>query len=108
MSRYSLKPLPQRSDVFEVAVGWDAALGTFFVMVFGATDAGRDPNVLYWKGGQLRQLLTVEELHDVVAPYAEIPLELARRLVNDQCDQQANPPRQWSQFISDLLGNSTA
>jgi len=36
MSRYSLRPLPHRSDVFEVAVGWDAGLSTYFVTVFCA------------------------------------------------------------------------
>jgi len=32
MSRYSLKPLPRRSDLYEVAVGWDPALETYFVV----------------------------------------------------------------------------
>ena len=105
MSRYSLKPLPENSDIFEVAVGWDPGLGTFFVMVFGVTDAGRDPDVRYWRGGQLSQIATVEELQDVVASFAEIPLELARRLANDQRDQPAIPPRRLSWLISGLLGN---
>lgn len=103
MSRYSLKPLPQHSDIFEVAVGWDQGLGTFFVMVFGVADAGRDPDVRHWRGGQPRQIVTVEELQGAVAPYAEIPLELVRQLVIDQRDPSANPPQRFSRVISKLL-----
>lgn len=54
MGRYSLKPRPQHSDIFEVAIGWDPALETFFVMVFGIADARRDPDVRHWLGGQPR------------------------------------------------------
>lgn len=105
MSRYSLKPWPQHSDIFEVAVGWDPALGTFFVMVFGIADADRDTIVRYWYGGQPNHLVTVEELQNAAAPYAEIPAELARQLANDQRDQPANPPQRLSWLISGLLGN---
>ena len=38
MSRYSLKPLPHQDDLFEVALGWDPGLDTFFVTVFAASD----------------------------------------------------------------------
>ncbi|MFC0589689.1 hypothetical protein ACFFF7_09715 [Novosphingobium aquiterrae] len=103
MSRYSLKPLPEHSDIFEVAVGWDPGLGTFFVMVFGVPDAARDPIVRYWYGGQPNHLVTVEELQNVAAPYAEIPAELARQLANDQRDSEVYVSRRLSRFISQLL-----
>ncbi|RQW36357.1 hypothetical protein [Novosphingobium sp. LASN5T] len=103
MSRYSLKPLAQHSDIFEVAVGWDPGLGTFFVMVFGVADAGRDPDVRHWRGGQPRQIATIEELQIEVSPYAELPLELGRRLSNDQLDGDAGPSQRLSRFISRLL-----
>jgi len=107
MSRYSLKPLPQRSDIFEVAVGWDPGLSTFFVMVFGVADAGRDTDVRYWKGGQPGQIATVEELQGAGSPLAEIPLELVRRLANDQHTPNLSHPRRFSRFISKLLGAAT-
>lgn len=103
MSRYSLRPLPHRADLFEVAVGWDPGLGTFFVMVFGVAEAGRDPDVRHWQGGRPGQIAKVEELRDAVAPYAEIPLELAGRLANDQRQERANPSQRISRFISRLL-----
>jgi len=93
MSRYSLKPLLERSDIFEVAVGWDPGLDTFFVMVFGVVEAGHDPEVLHWLGGQLKQIVTVEELQAEVLPYAELPVELVSRLMGDQHNGNANPSR---------------
>lgn len=103
MSRYSLKPLPERSDIFEVAVGWDPGLGTFFVMVFGVAHAGRDPDVRHWRGGQPRQIVTLEELQAEVLPYAELPMELVSRLRGDRRNRGASPPQRLSRFISRLL-----
>lgn len=103
MSRYSLKPLPGHSDIFEVAVGWDPGLGTFFVMVFGVADAGRDPDVRHWRGGQPGQIVTVEELQAEVLPYAELPMELVSQLRGDQCNGGPSPPQRLSRFISSLL-----
>ena len=103
MSRYSLRPLPPHSDIFEVAVGWDPGLGTFFVMVFGVAETGHDPQVLHWLGGQPRQIVTVEELQAEVLPYAELPMELGRCLRNDQLDGGAGPSQRLSRFISRLL-----
>lgn len=103
MSRYSLKPLPQHSDIFEVAVGWDPALETFFVMVFGVADAGRDPDVRHWLGGQPRQIATVEELQAEVLQYAELPMGLVSQLRGDQRNGGASPPQRLSRFISRLL-----
>jgi hypothetical protein len=39
MSRYSLKPYPHRTDVFEVAVGWDAHFVTYFAIVFAGPES---------------------------------------------------------------------
>lgn len=103
MCRYSLKPLPEHSDIFEVAVGWDPGLGTFFVMVFGVADADRDPDVRHWRGGQPRQIVTVEELQAEVLPYAELPMELVSRLTGDQRKGGASTPQQYSRFVSQLL-----
>ena len=103
MSRYSLKPLPEHADIFEVAVGWDPGLGTFFVMVFGAADAGHDPAVRHWQGGQPNQIATVQELQAEVLPYAELPMELVSRLICDQRNGGAKPSQRLSRFISRLL-----
>lgn len=98
-----MRPLAQHSDIFEVAVGWDPALETFFVMVFGVADAGRETDVRHWRGGQPRQILSVEELQAEVLPYAELPTELMSRLRSDQRNGGANPSQRLSRFISRLL-----
>ena len=103
MRRYSLKPHPKHSDIFEVAVGWDVGLSSFFVMVFGVADAGRDPDLWHWRGGQPRQIASVEALQTEVLPYAELPVELVSRLKGDQRNGGANPSRRLSRFISHLL-----
>jgi len=103
MSRYSLKPLPKHSDIFEVAVGWDAGLGTFFVIVFGVADADRDPDVRHWSGGQPRQIVTVEELQAATLPYAELPMDLVTRLRGDQRYGCANSSQRLSKLLSRLF-----
>ena len=103
MSRYSLKPLAQHSDIFEVAVGWDPGLGTFFVMVFGVADAGRETDVRHWKGGQPSQIATGEELQGEVLQYAELPMELVDRLRGDQRSGGASQPQRLGGFITQLL-----
>ena len=45
MSRYSLKPLPEHADLFEVALGWDPGLGTYFLTLFGAPDQDRETDI---------------------------------------------------------------
>jgi len=106
MSRYSLKPLPEHSHIFEVAVGWDPGLGTFFVMVFGVADTGSDLDVRYWQGGKPNEIQTLQKLQNIVEPFGEITPELAQLLEADQHDRSANHSRQLSQFTAMLLGNS--
>ena len=104
MSRYSLKPLPHRADLFEVAVGWDPGLATYFVMVFGAPPQGLEPEVRRWSGGSPRQIPSVEELLQEVQDYAAIDPELISRLQADQSARRAEAPRPARGFISRLLG----
>lgn len=107
MSRYSLKPLPHRADLFEVAVGWDPGLETYFVMVFGTPGTQREPEVRLWRGNYLHDVAEAQELLAIAAQYAEVPTDLAIRL---QEDQNAAPPQHRqpiSRLISDLLGRAS-
>lgn len=103
MSRYSLKPRPEHSDIFEVAVGWDPGFDTFFVQVFGVVDEDQHSDMRCWHGERPGQIATVDELAALAAPYTEIPLELARRLANEQLALDAKRPRRLSRFILQLL-----
>lgn len=89
MGRYSLKPLPHRGDLFEVAVGWDPGLGTYFAIVFGAPEIARDPEVLLWRGRTFGEIYAVEELLDIAREFAEMDPEL-------RCRLDADPSRRTS------------
>lgn len=88
MSRYSLKPLSHRADLFEVAVGWDAGLSTYFAIVFGAPEIACEPEVLLWRGRTFGEICAVGELIDIVLGIAEVTPELRFRL---DADRSAEP-----------------
>lgn len=88
MSRYSLKPLPHLPDLFEIAVGWDPGLDTYFVTVFGVPDAGGEPEVRHWHGSSPSEIASVEALLARANEYADVPAGLHARLEADRC---ANP-----------------
>lgn len=90
MSRYSLKPLPHRADLFEVAVGWDAGLSTYFTIVFGAPEIACEPKALLWRGRTFGEISGVAELLSVVRDYAEVVPEMRCRL---DADRSAEPTR---------------
>jgi hypothetical protein len=90
MSRYSLKPLPHRSDLFEVAVGWDPGLSTYFAIVFGVPGNACEPEVLLWRGRTFGEINGVAELLDIVRDLAEVARELRCRL---DADRSAEPTR---------------
>jgi len=91
MSRHSLQPLAGLGAVYEVAIGWDRALATYFVIVFGVPDDdGRGPCEaaellpLVWEGTAPGALPTPEAAVDLAAAYATIPEGLAAQLANDR------------------------
>lgn len=103
MSRYSLKPLAHRSDVFEVAVGWDAGFSTYFVIVFGGWNEEDDPEFTNWRGAKPDQIPTVFGLRNLVEQYAELPPGLVLQL---QADQRAEPgpmTQPFNDFLFRLL-----
>lgn len=106
MSRYSLKPLPHRADLFEVAVGWDPGLETYFIMVFGVPVHGLEPEVRHWGGGSPRQISSIQALRQEVEGYAILEPELISQLEADQSLRRTEAPQRMSRFISRILGMS--
>lgn len=106
MSRYSLRPLSERADLFEVALGWDPGLGTYFIMVFGAPDRECEPDIRLWRGTSPREIGTAVELIAIAADHAEIPEGLARQLEIDRLQSPHNPDRPASRLLEDLLGRT--
>lgn len=90
MSRHSLQPLPGRGSLYEIAIGWDRPLGTFFVIVFGAPDDEPGNNAveelppLLWEGTAPAALATPEATIALASPYAFIPEGLAAQLAADR------------------------
>lgn len=104
MSRYSLKPLPHRADVFEVAVGWDAALDSYFAIVFGVPESDCEPAILSWQGRVPSELPTIAALESAIRACAEIPRELWPCLVADKRTAQSPPKRHFSEILSTMFG----
>lgn len=106
MSRYSLRPLAQHTDLFEIALGWDPGLGTYFVTVFGPPDHNSEPDTRLWRGTRPREIGEPSAIIAIAAAYAEIPDDLARQLEIDRLACPHNPDRPASKLLEDLLGRS--
>ncbi|GGN39789.1 hypothetical protein FHR83_006641 [Actinoplanes campanulatus] len=67
---------------FEVVVGWDRPLNTFFAQVFDVHKPEDDAEVL-WIGVSLREIHDPQQVIDAVRPYAQIPADLEFRLYQE-------------------------
>ena len=83
MSRYTIPPDDRR---FQVIVGWDDPLTTFFAQVFALTvDAEEDDTAcVLWVGGDLQALTTVAAVQAALQAYATMSPEIVARLQHDQ------------------------
>lgn len=105
MSRYSLKPLPERPNLFEVAVGWDAGLDTYFITVFGTPEVQREPEVRLWRGNVWRDLADTQELITIAEQFAMVPADLAVTLERDRNAERQELRFPSNRVISQLLGH---
>jgi hypothetical protein len=81
MSRHNLAPRPEQTDIVAVAIGWDRPLQTFFAQVFTRTEAEPDEGeATLWVGCEPGELIEPEAAIALVAPFAQIPDDLAARL----------------------------
>ncbi|WP_443478980.1 hypothetical protein ACLIMP_24770 (plasmid) [Novosphingobium aerophilum] len=94
MSRHRLAPRPECPEVLRAVVGFDRPLQTLFAQVFSHTpeaesvwddneEGDEDGEILLWVGTEPGELLDPEAAIALVAPYALIPDDLARRLRAD-------------------------
>lgn len=90
MTRYSLRPLPELTHVYEVAVGWDQAMATYFVAIFGPPDEQGDPTLLRWMGSTFGEAQHPQAAITYARRVAEVPYDLYRRLLRDR--GRAPPP----------------
>lgn len=106
MSRYSLRPLAGHAELFEVALGWDPGLGTYFVTVFGVPDHECEPDIRLWRGTSPREIGTPAEIIALASAYAEVPEDLAPQLEIDRLQSPHNPDRPASRLLEELLGRT--
>lgn len=97
MSRYRLTPHASR---YEVIVGWDPPLETFFGQVFVPAAAEDDDACVLWVGGALRALPTVALLQACLRGYATIPEEVVAQLHHDAATTPHGPRSRsgWSRY----------
>ena len=85
MSRHSLTPRADKAGLFEIVVGWDRALQTYFIIVFGPPgDETQDPAILLWRGNVIGDLPTPFEALEIASCFADIPDRFAAQLEIDR------------------------
>ena len=103
MSRYSLRPLATRADLFELALGWDAGLGTFFATVFGTPCGNLEPDVRLAFGTTPREVVEVGDILATAARFAELRVDLARQLQRDRDSRHHDPDCPAVRLLEDIL-----
>ena len=92
MSRYKI---PADDPRYDVIVGWDDPLETYFATVFDPTvDEDDDAACVFWMGTALRALLTVDALQDCLQAYATIPPAVRAQLHQDRANTRPRSPLQ--------------
>lgn len=82
MSRYII---PSLNSKYEVIVGWDAPLCTFFVQVHDLElrETDEDDSIVVWKGCSYREINDLEIVKDLILPYARLPVDVKKQLIVD-------------------------
>jgi hypothetical protein len=116
MSRHSLQPRADQRHIYEIAIGWDRSLRTFFVIIFGTPvddddeclgQGGGAPSdellPLLWAGTAPAALTTPAAAIALAAPYAQIPDTLEVLLEADRVREGSSVigpvQRSWLQAI---------
>lgn len=81
MSRYELAG---RDAGTRVVVGWDHPMLTYFVHVFDPEAEARKEGPSVWLGGRACELYDLDDLKRAIAPYADLPRDLAATLYGDR------------------------
>ncbi len=115
MSRHIIQA--REAARFEIIVGYDAPLHTFFAQVKDREVLARaeddessvdEDYFALWVGTSLNEIPTVESLANALAPYADLPDEGRETLRRDH-EREAHPPtthqRQMLDFIKDLTNS---
>ncbi len=106
MSRRSLRPRADTTGLFEVAIGWDRPLQTYFVIVFGPpTEGDEDPEVILWRGTAPHEISIAGDAVSIAADYADIPDGLAATLEIDRMSGSATPDGPMQHWARKWIGD---
>ena len=86
MSRYAIAPQDPR---YEVIVGWDPPMQTYFGQVFLLTIEEDDTACVLWVGLEVQALTAVAALQAALQAYATLPAAVVAQLEHDQA---STPP----------------
>jgi hypothetical protein len=67
---------------YEIVIGWDKPLHTFFAQVWDKEAVSEDPEL--WVGVAFGQVPTCEHLEQILKPYADIPEDVCIQLTKDK------------------------
>lgn len=98
MSRYRI---PHPNPAYEVIVGWDNPLQTFFCQVIDESVPMHEDHVLYWQGTTPGAIPTVDALAELMSGYVTLTDAEKGRLVQDQ--QQRTEPTAFQRRMLGLM-----
>jgi hypothetical protein len=82
--------MPSYDPRYEVIVGWDPPLQSFFGQVLLTTVEEEDAACVLWVGLEVQALTTVAALQDALQAYATLPADVVAQLEHDQA--HTTPP----------------
>lgn len=83
MSRHEI---PAHGVAHKVIVGWDRPLLTYFVQVIDrqAEREDSDKRIVLWKGTRPREIYEIDQLANLVRPYADLTPKMRSTLYGDK------------------------
>lgn len=80
MSRYIV---PARDKKYEVVLGWDPPLNTYFAQVYDHSIKDEDEQLILWEAGTSEPIHDLEKLARIVWDYAAVPQDIMTKLYRD-------------------------
>ena len=93
MSRYNLTLKPGVDQNISIVVGWDRPMRSFFAQVHQEVPDD-DSEILVELGNTYDEIKDVEQIRVAIAPYAELPSDIAAEMVKDSGIPHAQSPLQ--------------
>lgn len=81
---HSCRHRPEARDGYDVVVGWDPPLNTYFAQVAqgGRVEDVESWDLILWAGGEYGEIQTVDQLKTITAPYAQLSENDVRHLID--------------------------